>query len=103
MLIDRKMSFTTTIAATFATTTTTITANYSATLVLPPLPLPALLANPTCAIVALSRLPPLRVPILQTSRTINCARLTNLEAELGQITSQVYATICIYYTSKSGI
>jgi len=97
------MSFTTTIATASAAIAATVVANYGATLVLPPPPLLALLANPTRAIVALSRLPPLRVLILQTSRTINCARPTNLEAELSQITSQVRAIICIYCASGSGI
>jgi len=58
------MSFTTIIAATSITTTTTITANYSATLMLLPLPFLALLANPTCTTIALSCLLPLHIPIL---------------------------------------
>jgi len=81
------MSFITIIAIAFATITTIIIANYNITLILLTLPLLALLANPTRAIVALSRLPPLRVPILQISCTINRARPTNLKAELSQITS----------------
>jgi hypothetical protein len=73
MLMDCKMSFITAIAAAFATITATIIANYSATLPPPLPPLLALLANPTRAIIALSCLPPLRVLILQTGYTINCA------------------------------
>jgi len=103
MLTNYKMSSTTTIATTSIAITTIIIANYSITLILPPLLLLALLANPTRAIVALSRLPPLRVPILQTSYTINYAWPINLKAELSQITSQVYTIICTHYTSKSGI
>jgi hypothetical protein len=103
MLTNYKMSSTTTIATTSIAITTIIIANYNITLIFPPLLLLALLANPTRAIVALSRLPPLRVPILQTSYTINYAWPINLKAELSQITSQVYIIICTYYTSKSGI
>jgi hypothetical protein len=64
MLTNYKMSFTIAIAATFAAIIAIIVANYSATLVLPLLPLLALLANPTRAIVALSYLSPLYVLVL---------------------------------------
>jgi hypothetical protein len=90
----------TTIAIAITATTAAMAVNFAANL---PPPLPPLPARPTRAIVALSRLPPLRVPALRPGRTINRARPANLKAELGQIVGQVCATKCIYYTSGSGV
>jgi Protein of unknown function (DUF3716) len=89
-------------AAATAAAATAITANFATAG--PPTPaLPALPAHPTRAMVALSLLAPRRVPVLRPGRTTNPARPANLEAKLGQITGQVHASRCIYYTGGSGV
>ncbi len=69
----------------------------------PPPALPALPPHPTRAMASLSLLAARRVPVLRLGRTTNPARPANLEAELGQYTSQVHATGCTHYASGSGV
>ena len=104
------MSSSTAVAAATAATTAAIAANFAAGLPPPPSPpspplpaLPALPPHPTRAMAALSLLAACRVPVLRPGRTTNPAWPANLEAELGQFTSQVMAARCTYYISGLGV
>jgi hypothetical protein len=77
-----------------------IAANYAASLRGPALP--ARPPRPSQAMASLTGLVTVRFPILRPGRTINTARPTNLEALLGQMTSQVTTSKYTHCAGGSG-